>query len=101
MKLVEPETGIAYRLFERMEINSVGAFFRAKTFAAEPLVPNMGSFRPNTREARVLIPLHELAHLIKSKDETWLIPDDGNSSRLRRLNTLTVESKCGQQIRAM
>ena len=98
---VEPEAGIAYRLFEKMEINSVGAFFRAKTFAAEPLVPNMGSFRPNTREARVLILLHELAHLIKNKDGTWLIPDDGSSSELSRINTLTVESKCGQQIRAL
>lgn len=98
---VVPEGGIAYRLFEKMEINSVGAFFRAKTFPAEPLVPNMGSFRPNTREARVLILLHELAHLIKNKDGTWLIPDDGSSSQLSRINTLTVESKCGQQIRAL
>lgn len=98
---VEPEAGMQYRLFERMEINSVGAFYKAKTFAAEPFVPNMGSFRPNTREARVLILLHELAHLIKGKDGTWLIPDDGSNSQLSRLNTSIIESKCGQQIRAL
>ena len=99
--LVEPQEGISYRLFEQAEINSIGAFYRSKTFPAEPLVPNMGSFRPNTREARVLILLHELAHLIKGRDGRWLIPDDGNDAQLSRSNTLTVESKCGQQIRAL
>jgi len=98
---VEPAAGLRYRLFEKMEINSAGAFFRAKTFAAEPFVPNIGSFRPNTREARVLILLHELAHLIKSNEGTWLIPDDGSSAQLSRLNTSIVESRCGQQIRAL
>ena len=99
--LVEPQEGIAYRLFEQAEINSIGAFYRAKTFPAEPFVPNMGSFRPNTREARVLMLLHELAHLIKGTDGRWLIPDDGNDAQLSRSNTLTVESKCEQQIRAL
>jgi hypothetical protein len=97
----EPQEGLSFRLFEQANINSRGAFFRAKTFPAEPLVPNVGSFAPNTREARVLILLHELAHLIKGNDGAWLIPDDGNSPQLSRLNTLTVESKCGQQIRGL
>jgi hypothetical protein len=99
--MVEPQEGTAYRLFAQAEINSLGAFYRSKTFPAEPFIPNMGSFLPNTREARVLILLHELAHMIKSKDGTWLIPDDGNDSRLSRSNTLTVESKCGRQIRSL
>jgi len=99
--LVEPQEGISYRLFELAEINSIGAFYKAKTFPAEPLVPDMGSFRPNTREARALILLHELAHLIKGRDGKWLIPDDGNDAQLSRSNTMTVESKCGQQIRAL
>ncbi len=99
--LVETQAGLAYRLFEQAEINSFGAFYRAKTFPAEPFVPNMGSFRPNTREARVLILLHELAHLIKGRDGMWLIPDDGSDARLSRSNTLTVESNCGPQIRAL
>jgi hypothetical protein len=86
-------------LFKQAEINSFGAFYRSKTFPAEPFVPNMGSFRPNTREVRVLILLHELAHLIKGSDGRWLIPDDGTDAQLSRANTLTIESKCGQQIR--
>jgi hypothetical protein len=99
--LVEPQEGIPYRLFDQAEINSIGAFYKSKSFPAEPLVPNMGSFRPNTREARVLILLHELAHMIKGTDGRWLIPDDGNDAQLSRSNTLTVQSKCGQQIRAL
>jgi hypothetical protein len=98
---VEPQDGIAYRLFEDAQINSIGAFYRSKVFPAEPLVPNMGSFRPNTRESRVLILLHELGHLIKGSEGTWLIPDDGSDAQLSRYNTLIVESKCGQQIRAL
>ena len=101
ISLVEPQVGLAFRLFETAEINSAGAFYRSKTFPADPFVPNMGSFRPNTKEARVLILLHELAHLIKGSDGNWLIPDDGYSPQLSRINTLTVESKCGLQIRTL
>src|SRR4030095_10704973 len=95
---VEPEDRIAYRLFEQAEINSGGAFYSSKTFPSQPRVPNMGSFRPNTREARVLILLHELAHLIKGRDGLWLIPDDGNNPQLSDLNTQTIESECGRYI---
>ncbi|MEK6280271.1 MAG: hypothetical protein AABN95_07925 [Acidobacteriota bacterium] len=97
---VTSETGISYRLFKETELNTAGPFYKSKTFAAEPFVPNVGSFRPNTREARVLILLHELAHLVKGSDGAWLIPDDGGNAQLSRSNTLMVESKCGQQIRA-
>jgi hypothetical protein len=99
--LVEPQEGIAYRLFQRADLNSLGAFYKAKTFPSEPFIPNMGSFQPNTREARALILLHELAHMIKDQNGAWLIPDDGNSTQVSRLNTLKIESQCGQQIRAL
>jgi hypothetical protein len=98
---LNPENGALYRLFERAELNSAGPFFKSKTFPAEPFVPNVGSFRPNTRQARVLILLHELAHLIKGSNGTWLIPDDGGNAQLSRSNTRTVESRCRQQIRAL
>jgi len=97
----EPESGLYYRLFEKAYLNSFGAFYRSKTFPSQPLVPHMGSFSPNTREARVLILLHELAHLIKGPQGTWLIPDDGANAQVSRLNTLTIETKCRQQIRAL
>jgi len=96
-----PENEPSYRLFADAELNTVGPFYKAKVFAAEPFVPSVGSYQPNTREARALILLHELAHLIQSKNKTWLIPDDVDSPQLSRLNTITVESKCGRQIRTL
>ena len=95
------EKNAFYRLFETAELNTQGPFCKAKVFAAEPYVPAVGSFAPNTREVRALILLHELAHLVQGKNGTWLIPDDGDSPQLSRLNTSTVESKCGRQIRAL
>jgi hypothetical protein len=94
-----PENEPSYRLFADAELNTAGPFYKAKVFAAEPFVPSVGSYRPNTRGARALMLLHELAHLIQGKNKTWLIPDDGDSPQLSRLNTATVESKCGKQIR--
>ena len=99
--LAKSSDGVLYRLFDKAEINSLGAFYRAKMFPSEPLVPNMGSFASNTRKARVMILLHELAHLIKGEDGTWLIPDDGHSADLSRRNTGTIESVCGEQIRGL
>jgi hypothetical protein len=98
---LEPNERIEYRLFERADVNTVGPFYRTKSFPSEQYVPNMGSFGANTREARVLILLHELGHLIKRNDGRWLIPDDGDDPQLSRLNTMTVESKCTEQIRSL
>lgn len=96
--LVQAE-GISYRLFATANLNTHGPFYKTKVFPAEPLVPNVGSFRPNTRAARALILLHELAHLIRGRDGRWLIPDDGTDPQLSRQNTSQVESRCGRQIR--
>jgi hypothetical protein len=95
------ENQLSYRLFENTELNTQGPFYKAKVFCADPYVPGVGSFGPNTREARSLILLHELAHLVRNQNGTWLIPDDGDSPQLSRLNTSTVESRCGRQIRAL
>jgi len=90
---------ISYRLFANAEVNTEGPFCKAKVFAPDPFVPGVGSFQPNTRHVRVLILLHELAHLIPGKDGAWLIPDDGDRPQLSRQNTKTVEFRCGKQIR--
>lgn len=95
------EKNLSYRLFETEELNTQGPFWKAKVFAADPYVPAVGSFAPNTREVRALILVHELAHLVRNQNGTWLIPDDGDSPQLSRLNTSTVESRCGRQIRAL
>jgi len=88
----------AYRLFEAATINMRGPFLKAKVFPAEPSVPPVGGFRPNTREARVLMLLHELAHLVEGHDGNWLVPDDGDDPALSKHNTELVESQCRAQI---
>jgi hypothetical protein len=87
-----------YRLFAAATINTRGPFLKARVFPAEPYVPPVGSFLPNTREARVLMLLHELAHLMKGQNGGWLIPDDGNAPALSKQNTAIIESKCKAQI---
>jgi hypothetical protein len=94
-------TGARYRLFQNAKVNVNGPFYRSKIFLTDPFVPNVGSFPPNTRQARVLILLHELAHLIQGSDRKWLIPDDGGNAERSRSNTRIVESKCGRQLRAL
>lgn len=93
--------GTEYRLFQWAEINRDGAFYRSRTAFTRKVVPDVGSFHSNTREARVLILLHELAHLIKDGTGVWLIPDDGKDLKLSRSNNKTMESKCGKQIRTL
>ena len=97
----DSQTGISYRLFANAQINTIGPFYRAKVRPEDPFIPNVGSFLPNTRKARVLILLHELAHLIKGPDGIWLIPDDGGNARLSRTNTQTIELRCGREIQAL
>jgi len=99
--VVYNNNGVQYRLFDRAEVNWSGAFYRAKVFPSDSPVPNVGSFQPNTRQARVLILLHELAHLIENDNGNWLIPDDGHSPELSRSNTRMIESKCEQEIRTL
>jgi hypothetical protein len=94
-------SGVSYRLFADAEINTIGSFYKSKVRPEDPLIPNVGSFLPNTREARILILLHELAHLIRGTDGAWLIPDDGGNAELSKQNTRTVESRCGREIRAL
>lgn len=94
----QSERRAGYRLFARAAINTRGPFFKAKVFPSEPYVPRVGSFLPNTREARVLMLLHELAHLVRGQDGSWLIPDDGNAPGLSSRNTERIESQCRPQI---
>ena len=92
-------TGYQYRLFKNVIINTDGPFYnRGNAFFPQS---RCGSFWPNTREARVLMLLHELGHLIKSVDGKWLLPDDGDSDLRSLMNTRTVEAKCMAQIKAL
>jgi hypothetical protein len=92
-------TGYEYRLFKKVIINTSGPFYSSGNVFSP--MPRCGSFWPNTREARVLMLLHELGHMIKGANGKWLLPDDGVSDQLSKNNTRTVESRCMAQIRAL
>ena len=94
-------TNLRFRVFDDAQLNINGPFKKAKVFADEPFVPRIGSFLPNTREARVLILMHELGHLIASRNGKWLLPDDGTSTAQSLENTKIVERNCGTQIRTL
>jgi hypothetical protein len=89
---------VSYRIFEEVIINASGPFYKAAAFPSDPFIPNVGSFRPNTREARVLMLLHELAHLVVGPEGKWLIPDDANKPEQNNRNTALVESRCREEI---
>jgi hypothetical protein len=88
----------SYRLFDKAELNLDGPFYRVSPSHPHRII---GGFRPNTREARVTILLHELGHLIERPDKQWLLPNDGTDERLSDENTARVISVCGRQIRSL
>ncbi len=94
-------TGARYRLFGKVSINTNGPFFKKKNFNSERSVFGVGSFGPNTREVRVLILLHELGHLMRAQDGTWLLPDDGGNEEVSRNNSYKIEEVCGNQIKSL
>jgi hypothetical protein len=94
-------TGARYRLFEKAVINTSGPFYRRKFSRSDSFVPNVGSFEPNTREARAAILLHEMGHLLQGANGLWLLPNDGKSDEQSIKNTSTIETRCGEQIKEL
>lgn len=94
-------TGQTYRLFEKAVLNNEGPFYRRHASAGANPIPRVGRFSPATREARALILLHELGHLLRGADGKWLLKDDGHDAHLSARNTAVVEDNCGAQIRAL
>lgn len=94
------DSSLRYRVFEKAEINGRGTFFRQNSL--EKLRTSaIGSFSANTREARALMLLHELGHMIETSRGHWLLADDGNDGWKSKKNTRIVEKHCAQVIRAM
>jgi hypothetical protein len=89
----------SYRRFEQALINSNGPFYSNVNSVTGRSLAGIGSFHPNTKGARVLMLLHELAHLVHRFDGEWLIPNDGDDPVQSQANTALVEERCGQQIR--
>lgn len=94
-------TGLKFRLFEKAVLNTSGAFYRRQGTKTDERVPRIGSYAPDTREARALILLHELGHVVKGGGTDWLLTDDGDAPELSEHNTKLVESHCGAQLRAL
>jgi hypothetical protein len=90
-----------YRLFEKVLLNSRGPFYRKKAALWEPTVPKVGTFEPDTKEARVLILLHELGHVTKGSDGQWLLPNDGKDEGLSRANSYKIEEVCENEIHGL
>lgn len=97
----DARTGARYRLFSKVSINLNGPFFKKKNFNSERSVFGVGSFGPNTREVRILILLHELGHLMRGQDGTFLLPDDGGNEQVSRNNSHKIEEVCGNQIKSL
>lgn len=93
-------TGAVYRLFERAMINSDGPL---GAHAGRPPVSRMtvGRYLANTPQARALVLLHELGHLVQAPRGGWLLPNDGNNDELSERNTRQVEAHCIEQLKAI
>jgi hypothetical protein len=94
-------TGVFYRLFDRVAVNSNGSFYQRRLDVSSKYPRDVGSFFPGSRPARALILLHELAHLIQGKDGKWLIPDDGYDGWQSNENTLHIERVCRRELKAL
>lgn len=93
-------TGASYRLFEEAAINSNGPF-ATRVPSPWSVQRQIGRFPAYTRQARALILLHELGHLMQDADGKWLLPNDGDNAGLSYRNTRTVEAHCVRQLLAL
>ena len=87
-----------YRLFDKVTVNQDGPFYRRRLPASGLSLPNIGNFEPGTNEARILMLLHELGHLIRDARGEYLLPNDGRDEELSRENSRKIERECGKQI---
>jgi hypothetical protein len=94
------QTGAAYRLFEQATINRDGPLGpqMSLTWAARMQV---GRYAAHTPQARALVLLHELGHLVRGPGGRWLLPDDGHDHPLSTRNTQEVEAHCLEQLKAV
>lgn len=92
------QSGASYRLFNKALVNLRGPFYRSVNYQSQKFFHQIGSYLANTREARVLMLLHELGHLLRGADGNWLLPDDGDSPVQVAANTIKIMARCGRQI---
>ena len=97
----DPAIGAAYRLYDRMIVNTNGSFYQHRLDSLHRFPQNIGRFAAGSRPARALILLHELGHLIQSANGAWLIPNDGNNGQQSNENTLRIQQVCGEQLKTL
>ena len=94
-------TGKSYRLFNTTLVNTNGSFYQRRMETIRRFPSDIGSFAAGSRQARALILLHELGHLIKGEDGEWLLPDDGHNGEQSSANTLRVQQACRAQLESL
>ena len=99
VNVLNAQTLVRYRLFEKAALNAEGPFYKRKGSASTASMSGVGTYPPATREGRVLMLLHELGHLMRSSTGEWLLPDDGDRMAESLSNTRKIESVCGEQLR--
>lgn len=99
--MLNAATNKQYRLFEKVVLNAKGPFYRSRFSNSDPSVFPIGPFEPNTKQARVLIFLHELGHVVKGNDGEWLLPNDGGNAKVSKENTRRIQGICGDQIEGL
>ena len=99
--LRDPATGASYRLFDRTLVNTNGSFYQRRMELMREYPSDIGDFTPGSRQARALILLHELGHLIQDENGDWLIPDDGHNGPQSKANTLRVQQACRGQLETL
>ena len=90
-------TGFAFRMFDKVELNLGGSFYRNRS-ATDGRYSISPIYAPNTRQTRVVVLLHELGHLVKNPDRSWVLVDDGDDPVLSLRNTEQVVATCRNEI---
>ncbi|MDQ3755303.1 MAG: hypothetical protein M3371_11305 [Acidobacteriota bacterium] len=99
--VMNSQTGLSYRLFEKATLNADGPFYQKRSHRTGRDIQRIGSQPPGTRQARALILLHEIGHLMPGPDGQWLLPNDGHDASRSQRNTTLVEAQCGAQLKAL
>lgn len=94
-------TGASYRLFDKTLVNTNGSFYQRREELMREYPSDIGIFAPGSRQARALILLHELGHLIQDENGNWLIPDDGHNGPQSKANTLRIQQACRAQLETL
>lgn len=95
-RYVNNETGAAYRLFDKATINSEGPLGVGRASRVQ-----IGRYAAHTPQARALVLLHELGHLVEGPAGDWLLPNDGGDGDMSERNTRKVEAHCSDQLKAI